>query len=68
MNLTLFKDGIKIDSKGRINLSEEQWAAFCEHLHCVGYGTKYQRQMIKACINGAIDLGLKDLKKKNKKS
>lgn len=66
MNLKVFKDGIKIDSKGGINLSQEQWDAFCEHLHCVNYSLKYQHQMIKACINGAIELGIKELKKKKK--
>lgn len=66
MNLKVFKDGIKVDNKGAINLSQEQWDAFCEYLHCVGYSAKYQRQMIKACINGAMELGIKELKSKKK--
>lgn len=63
MNLSLFKNGIKVDKRGMINLSDQQWKAFCKYLHCGHFSYKYQKQMIKACINGAIEAAIKMNKK-----
>lgn len=67
MNLKIFKDGFKVDGKGMISLTEEQWDELCKYLHCAHFSYKYQKAMIKACINGAVERGLEAEKKKSKK-
>lgn len=59
MNLKFFEKGIKVDKNGKIDLTEEQWAELCAHLHCSGFRYKYQKQLIKAYLCGAIEEGLK---------
>lgn len=52
---------LKIDKKGTIHLTDEQWIWLAEYLHAKNHSLKYQRAAIKAFICGCLDMYVKNL-------